>query len=79
MHGCVAILVLHVDVGALGHQQLHQLGVALRHRQLQRRLVAVVADVDITAALREVDTSNFLMEWDLNQPFSYQTAHFNVK
>lgn len=53
MHGRVAVLVLHVDVGALGHQQLHQVCVALRHRQLQRRLVAVVTDVDVAASLRE--------------------------
>lgn len=53
MHGSVAIFVLHVDVGALRHQQLHQFGVALRHRQLQRRLVAVVADVDVTSTLRK--------------------------
>lgn len=52
MHGGVAILVLHVDVGALCHQQLHQVGVALRHCQLQRRLVAVVPDVDVAASLR---------------------------
>lgn len=51
MHGRVSVLVLHVDVGALGHQQLHQFGVALRHRQLQRRLVPVVADVDVAASL----------------------------
>lgn len=53
MHGSVAILVLHVDVGALCHQQLHQVGVPLRHCQLQRRLVAVVPDVDVAASLRE--------------------------
>ena len=51
MHGRVTVLVLHVDVSALGHQQLHQVGVALCHRQLQRCLVAVVADVDVTASL----------------------------
>lgn len=53
MHGSVAIFVLHVDVGALRHQQLHQFGVALRHRQLQRRLIAVVADVDVTSSLQK--------------------------
>lgn len=53
VHGGVSVLVLHVDVGALVHQQLHQLRVALRHGQLQRRLVAVVADVDVTSALQE--------------------------
>lgn len=51
MHGRVTVLVLHVDVGALVHQQLHQLCVALRHRQLKRRLVPVVSDVDVTAPL----------------------------
>lgn len=51
MHGRVPVLVLHVDVGALGHQQLHQVSVALRDRQLQRRLVPVVADVDVAASL----------------------------
>lgn len=53
VHGGVAVLVLHVDVGALVHQQLHQLRVTLRHSQLQRRLVAVVADVDVTSPLQE--------------------------
>lgn len=53
MHGSVAVLVLHVDVGPLCHQQLHQVGVPLRHCQLQRRLVAVVPDVDVAASLRE--------------------------
>lgn len=53
MHGRVPVLVLHVDVGALGHQQLHQVSVALRDRQLQRRLVPVVADVDVAASLWE--------------------------
>lgn len=51
VHGRVTVLVLHVDVGALVHQQLHQLCVALRHRQLKRRLVPVVSDVDVTASL----------------------------
>ena len=51
VQGRVPVLVLHVDVGALRHQQLQQPLVALRHRQLQRRLVAVVADVDVAAAL----------------------------
>lgn len=51
MHCGVTIFILHVNVGALGHQQLDQVGVALRHRQLQRRLVAVVADVYIAASL----------------------------
>lgn len=51
MHGCVTVLVLHVYVGTLGHQQLHQFSVALRHRQLQWRLVPVVSDVDVTASL----------------------------
>lgn len=53
VHGSVAVLVLHVDVGPLCHQQLHQVGVPLRHCQLQRRLVAVVPDVDVAASLRE--------------------------
>lgn len=51
MHCRVTVFILHVNVGALGHQQLHQVRVALRHRQLQRRLVAVVADVDVAASL----------------------------
>lgn len=51
MHGCVSVLVLHVYVGTLSHQQLYQVGVALRHRQLQWRLVPVVADVDVAASL----------------------------
>lgn len=58
VHGRVAILVLHVDVGTLSHQQLHQVGVALRHCQLQRRLVAVVADVDVAAPLCEEEEVN---------------------
>lgn len=53
VHGGVSILVLHVDVGTLRHQQLHQVGVPLRHCQLQRRLVAVVPDVDVAASLGE--------------------------
>lgn len=52
MHGRVTVLVLHIDVGALCHQQLHQVCVALRDRQLQRRLVPVVADVDVTSSLQ---------------------------
>lgn len=60
MHRRVTVLVLHVDVGALGHQQLHQLGVALRHRQLQRRLVAVVADVAVAATLYEYENKIYL-------------------
>lgn len=51
MHGRVTVLVLHVDVSSLGHQQLHQVDVALRYSQLQRRLVPVVADVDVAASL----------------------------
>ena len=51
VHGRVAVLVLHVDVRPLGHQKLHQLGVTLCHCQLQWRLVAVVADVDVAASL----------------------------
>lgn len=62
MHGSVSILILHVDVGALCHQQLHQLGVPLRHCQLQRRLVAVVPDVDVAASLREFGCFTELME-----------------
>lgn len=51
VHGRVTILILHVDVSTLCHEQLHQVSVALRHRQLQWRLVAVVADVDVTSSL----------------------------
>lgn len=51
VHGRVTVLVLHVHVGAFVHQQLHQVRVALRHGQLQRCLVPVVADVDVTASL----------------------------
>lgn len=65
MHGSVSILVLHVDVGVLCHQQLHQLGVPLRHRQLQRRLVAVVPDVDVAASLRVFGCFTELMELNL--------------
>lgn len=53
MHGCVPVLVLHVDIRTLSHQELHQLGVALRHSQLQWRLVSVVADVDVTSTLKK--------------------------
>lgn len=51
VHCRVTVLIFHVDVGAFGHQQLHQVGVPLRHCQLQRRLVAVVTDVDVAASL----------------------------
>lgn len=51
MHGRFTILILHVDISTLNHQQLHQVGVALCYRQLQRCLVAVVTNVDVAASL----------------------------
>lgn len=51
VHGRVSLLVLGVHVGSFHHQELHQSHVALSDCQLQRRLTAVIADVDITAAL----------------------------
>lgn len=51
VHGRVTILILHVDISTLSNQQLHQVCVALCYRQLQRRLVAVVTNVDVAASL----------------------------
>ncbi len=52
VHGCVSILILCVDVCPLRHQQGHESHVTLSHGQLQRRLIAIVADVDVTATLK---------------------------
>lgn len=53
VHGCVPILILSVDIAALADQQLHHRHVSLDDSQVQRRLVAVVLEVDIAATLED--------------------------
>lgn len=67
MHGRVTVLVLHVNIGTLCHQQLHQVSVALRHRQLQRRLVTVVADVDVASSLWKISQGKKYVDFPLEE------------
>lgn len=70
MHGCVSVLVFSIDITAFTDQQLYHPYVSLDDSQVQRGLVTVVLEVDITATLEE---KNYISElllpiWAEEQP-----------